>query len=155
MALTFYNYGRDSQCVFFSLQESGQITNTPLSLDTTKHSRYITPPCCTSKSKNTPSRAYSALMCFDASSRFQCPSMSFLSPWHQFFPKNSVCNGLTRFGSATDRQPYKPIRTRARRQDWVMESRESCNGRTRVSMWFSRDLLDFLFTSFSGLLQVG
>ena len=33
MALTFYNYGRDSQCVFFSLQESGQITNTPLSLE--------------------------------------------------------------------------------------------------------------------------
>ena len=25
VALTFYNYGRDSQCVFFSLQESGQI----------------------------------------------------------------------------------------------------------------------------------
>ena len=42
MALTFYNYGRDSQCVVFSLQESGQITNTPLGLDTTKHSRYIT-----------------------------------------------------------------------------------------------------------------
>ena len=41
MALTFYNYGRDSQCVLFSLQESGQTTNTPLSLDTAKHSRYI------------------------------------------------------------------------------------------------------------------
>ena len=36
------HYGRGSQCVFFSLQESGQITNTPLSLDTTKHSKYIT-----------------------------------------------------------------------------------------------------------------
>ena len=35
VALTFHNYGRDSQCVFFSLQESGQLTNTPLSLDTT------------------------------------------------------------------------------------------------------------------------
>ena len=31
VALTFYNCGRDSQCVFFSLQEPGQITNTPLS----------------------------------------------------------------------------------------------------------------------------
>ena len=55
MALTFYNYGRDSQCVFFSLQESGQITNTPLSLDTTKHSRYITlHHAVQCKSKDTP-----------------------------------------------------------------------------------------------------
>ena len=42
MALTFYNYGRDSKCVFLFLQESGQIPKTPLSLDTSKHSRYIT-----------------------------------------------------------------------------------------------------------------
>ena len=31
---------------------AGQITNTPLSLDTTKHSRYVTlPPCCTRQKK--------------------------------------------------------------------------------------------------------
>ena len=43
------HYRRARQCVFFSLQESGQITNAPLSnlytllsLDTTKHSRYAT-----------------------------------------------------------------------------------------------------------------
>ena len=57
MALTFYKYGRDSQCVFFSLQESGQRTNTSLSLDTTKHSRYITPHHAVQcKSKNVPAQ---------------------------------------------------------------------------------------------------
>ncbi len=49
----FYNYGRDSQCVFFSLQESGQITNTPLSLDAPNIvDIYYSSLCCTCKSKN-------------------------------------------------------------------------------------------------------
>ena len=55
VALTFYKYGRDSQCVFFSLQESGLITYTPLSLDTTIQSRYVPSTMLyTHQKKNTP-----------------------------------------------------------------------------------------------------